>query len=139
MVSFECHIPLMGTTPLVLALQSLLVLHFQGGKGSVVSMHLEGVTYTQFEGSTGLNTWALVNMVNGSIHSLNSLMHSTSWCDSPSRVGLDRLAQCCRALAYAKVFCIASTDSPVSQTSDPSSGGRCHDPDKVGWVALCNG
>ena len=33
---------------------------------------------------------------------------------------------------------VASGDSPVSQTSDPPLGGRCHSSDKAGWVAPCN-
>ena len=70
----------------------------------MVSVDLVGVTHTQFEGSTGLNTWASVKVVNGSIHSLNSLTHTASWHDLPSGVGMARLAQYCRALAYAKVF-----------------------------------
>ena len=70
----------------------------------MVPVDLEGVTCTQFEGSTRSNTLASVKVVNSSIHSLNSLMHSASWHGSPDCVGLASLAQCCRALAYAKVF-----------------------------------
>ena len=92
MVSFECPMPIVGPMPLILVLQFLP--HSQGGKDSLVYPDLEGVIHTQFEGSTRSNTWASVKVVNGSIHLLNSWMHSTSWCDSPGRTGLARSAQC---------------------------------------------
>ena len=109
---------------------------FPRGQRLDLSVDLEGVTHTQFEGSTGSNTWASVKVVNGSIHSLNSLMHSASWCGSPGGVGLARSAQCCRALAYAKFFGVVSSDNPASWTSHPSVGGRHHGPGNVGCGAV---
>ena len=53
MVSFECPMPLVGPTPLVLVLWFLLLLHSQGGDSSVVSVDVEGVIHIQFEDSTG--------------------------------------------------------------------------------------
>ena len=131
MVSFKHPMPLVGPMVLVLVPWFLPLLCFQRGKDSWVSLDWEGVICTQFEGSTGLNTWASVKVVNDSIHPLNSLMHSASWHISSSRVGLARSAQYWRALAYAKSSEVGSTDSPVSQSLDPLSGGRHHSPDKV--------
>ena len=104
MVSFECPMPMAGPMPLILIPWFLPLLHSWGGKGPMASLDMEGVMHTRFEGSTGLNTWALVKVVNGSIHPLNSWMSSVSWHDLPGRVGLARSAHCWRALAYAKVF-----------------------------------
>ena len=103
-VSLKCPMPLVGPMPLALVLQFLPLLHSPGSDGSMVSMDLEGVIHNKCEGSTGSNTLASVKVLNGSIHSLNSLMHSASWHDLPVRVGLARLAQCCRALAYASLL-----------------------------------
>ena len=75
-MSFECPMPMVGPLFLVLVPQFLHLLCFPGGKDSMVSLDLDWVIYIQLEGSTGLNTWAFIKMVNGSIQLLNSLMHS---------------------------------------------------------------
>ena len=82
MVSFECPMPLVGPMPLILVLQ------FLRGQWLSGFHRLGGVIHTQFEGSTSLKTWVSVKVVNGSIHSLNSLMHSASWHDLPNGMGL---------------------------------------------------
>ena len=104
-VCFECPKPMVGPAHLILVPWFLLLLHSHRGEGSRVSVDLEGVTHTQFEGFISSNTWSSVKVVNGSIHSLNSLMHSACWHDLPNGVGLDKLAQCWRTLAYTRVFC----------------------------------
>ena len=138
MVSFEGPMPLVGSMPLVLVMQFLPLQHSQGGEGSMVSTDLEGVTHTQFKGSTGSNTWALVKAINGSIHSLNSLTHSNSWHGSSSRVVWLDWPNVVGLWCMPKCFGVVSNDSPVSQTSDPSSGGRHHGPDNERQEALCN-
>ena len=131
-ISFECPMPMVGPMPLILVPQSLLLLCSQGGEDSRVSMDFEGVTHTQFKGFISSNTWSSVKVVNGSIHSFNSLMYSASWCDSPNGVGLAKSAHMPRSSV------VASGNSPVSQTLNPPLGGRHHGPDKVGWMAPCN-
>ena len=122
-MSFRHPIPLVGPMLFILVLQFLPSLCSQGGKDSKVSLDLDGVILTQFE---DLNTWVSVKVVNGSIHPLNSLMHSASWHNVE---GLWH---------KPKAFEDGSTDCPVKQTLDPSSGGRYHGPNKVEWVAPCN-
>ena len=73
MMSFDQPLPLVGPMSLALVLQFLLLLCSSGGEGWRVSMNLEGVTHTQFEGFTSSNTWASVKVVNG-LHPLPSIL-----------------------------------------------------------------
>ena len=96
-----------GKEPWGWALWHLLQLHSLMASWAscfTVSEHQEGVTITQGDGGSMARTSSPMNVVNSSMHFLSYLTHSASCYSLPGNVGLAALAQCCMALAYAKVF-----------------------------------
>ena len=105
---------------------------------SATSEHWKGVTITQGDGGSLARTSLSVKVVNGSTHLLNSLMHSTSWCNSPGGGGLATLAQCCRALHTLKSFLVALNDNLVCRTLCPVVADGHYILGNVGQVAPCS-
>ena len=66
---------------------------------------LEDVIFTQCKGTSSPKILASMNVTRGSIVSLSSHTYSANWCGLPGIGGWAFSAQCCNALAYARVFC----------------------------------